>query len=85
MRTRSWVKFALVASLILVSFTAARPQQTIFNVPTVDVLDRGKVYFELDASFKLNDQEAVGRFSSFVPRIVVGVDGRAPPRMRARR
>ena len=73
MRTRSWVKFALVASLILVSFTAARPQQTIFNVPTVDVLDRGKVYFELDASFKLNDQEAVGRFSSFVPRIVVGV------------
>ena len=50
-------------------------QQTIFNVPTTDVLDRGKVYFELDASFKINDQDAFRKFSSFVPRIVVGVGG----------
>lgn len=48
-------------------------QQTIFNVPTTDVLDQGKVYFELDAAFKTYDQEAVRKFSSFVPRIVVGV------------
>lgn len=48
-------------------------QQTIFNVPTTDILASGKVYFELDASFKTNDEAAVGRFSSFVPRIVVGV------------
>ncbi len=50
-------------------------QQTIFNVPTTDVLGRGKVYFELDASFKTNDQTALRRFSSFVPRLVVGVGG----------
>lgn len=50
-------------------------QQTIFNVPTTDVLERGKVYVELDASFKPNDQEAIRKFSSFVPRIVVGVGG----------
>jgi hypothetical protein len=50
-------------------------QQTIFNVPTTDVLDRGKVYGELDISFKTNCQEAVCRFSSFVPRIVVGTGG----------
>lgn len=58
------------------SVGAARAQQTIFNVPTTDVLDRGKVYVELDASFKTNSQPAVGRFSSFVPRIVVGVGGK---------
>ncbi len=60
----------LFGSVVLVS-----AQQTIFNVPTTDVLDRGNVYFELDASFKTNDQNAFRKFSSFVPRIVVGVGG----------
>lgn len=49
-----------------------RYQQTIFNVPTADVLDRGKVYGEIDVSFKPNCQAALCRFSSFVPRVVVG-------------
>jgi hypothetical protein len=53
-----------------------RAQQTIFNVPSTDVLERGKVYAELDASFKSNDAEAMSRFSSFVPRMVVGAGGR---------
>lgn len=53
----------------------AQAQQTIFNVPTTDVLDKGKVYVELDAAFKFNNQEAVRRFSSFVPRVVVGTGG----------
>lgn len=51
-------------------------QQTIFNVPTTDVLGKGKVYVELDSSFKTNNGPAVGRFSGFVPRIVVGVGGK---------
>lgn len=51
-------------------------QQTIFNVPTTDVLDKGKVYAELDASLKPTDGEVVPKFSSFVPRIVVGAGGR---------
>jgi hypothetical protein len=55
--------------------TSANAQQTIFNVPTSDVLDSGKVYVELDASFKTNDQDALNKFSSFVPRLVVGVGG----------
>jgi hypothetical protein len=50
----------------------ANAQQTIFNVPTTDIMGAGKVYGELDASFKPNDQGALNRFSSFVPRIVVG-------------
>jgi hypothetical protein len=51
-------------------------QQTIFNVPTTDVLDKGKVYLELDASLKPTDGAVVPKFSSFVPRIVVGAGGR---------
>ncbi|HLA96627.1 MAG TPA: hypothetical protein VK612_12965 [Pyrinomonadaceae bacterium] len=58
--------------LILLFSTGIFAQQTIFNVPSTDILDKGKVYVEFDASFKTNTQDALGRFSSFVPRIVVG-------------
>ena len=54
----------------------AHGQQTIFNVPTTDVLDKGKVYAELDASLKPTDGTLVPKFSSFVPRIVVGAGSR---------
>ena len=50
----------------------AHAQQTVFNVPTTDVLDKGKVYFELDISAKPNDSDALNKFSSFVPRLVMG-------------
>jgi hypothetical protein len=63
----------LAALLLLIAIPATtRAQQTVFNVPTTDVLDPGKVYFELDVSAKPNDP----KFSSFVPRVVVGVGGR---------
>src|SRR2546421_8992059 len=74
--TRAGIISALALLFLCAATDAARAQQTIFNVPTTDVLDRGKVYFELDASFKPNDSEAAGRFSSFVPRVVVGAGGR---------
>jgi hypothetical protein len=61
--------------LIALCTTKGKAQQTIFNVPTTDVLDKGKVYFELDVSFKPNNSQTVGRFSSFVPRIVAGAGG----------
>ncbi|HKO60156.1 MAG TPA: hypothetical protein VJV03_03265 [Pyrinomonadaceae bacterium] len=51
----------------------AQGQQTIFNVPSTDVLDRGQVYLELDASLKPTPGDKVSKFSSFVPRVVVGV------------
>jgi hypothetical protein len=54
---------------------AAYSQQTIFNVPTTDVLDKGKVYLELDAAFKADNDDVLRKFSSFVPRVVVGVGG----------
>lgn len=65
--------FALIFNMLLGVQTNA--QQTIFNVPTADVLDKGKVYGEIDFSFKPNCQAAVCKFSSFVPRVVVGTGG----------
>jgi hypothetical protein len=61
----------LVALVMLCAFTT-KAQQTIFNVPSTDVLDKGKVYVELDASLKPNDSTSVNKFSSFVPRVVAG-------------
>ena len=66
-------KFSIILGFLFCATASARAQQTIFNVPTTDVLNRGQVYVELDASFKTNNQTALRRFSSFVPRVVVGV------------
>lgn len=71
------MKFIISIFIFLPGFlmTAANAQQTVFNVPTADVLDKGKVYVELDASFKTNNDEALRKFSSFVPRVVAGAGG----------
>lgn len=66
----------IVSILVCCGFVSAHAQQTVFNVPTTDTLDRGKVYFELDISAKPNDSDALNKFSSFVPRVVVGAGGR---------
>jgi hypothetical protein len=72
------LKTGLTISVVLFSAMAihsgakrAQAQQTIFNVPTTDVLPSGKVYVEMDISAKPNDP----KFSSFAPRGVVGVGG----------
>ena len=68
----SYKMLFLTAFFLIALNGKTQAQQTIFNVPTADILDKGKVYVELDASFKTNNQDALQRFSSFVPRIVVG-------------
>lgn len=76
-RAHSGAAAAVILLMLLCGAgSKAHAQQTIFNVPTTDVLERGKVYAELDASLKPSDSEAVSRFSSFVPRVVVGAGGR---------
>ena len=65
------VVLLLLGFLILAS-PSVRAQQTIFNVPTTDVLDKGRIYAELDASLKPTNGADVPRFSSFVPRVVIG-------------
>src|SRR5262249_60721074 len=47
-------------------------QQTIFNVPSADVLEAGKVYLETDQYFRPWETES-GRAASFFMRGVVGV------------
>ncbi len=41
----------MFGGVVLGSAVFASAQQTIYNVPT-DVLNRGQIYFEMDASFK---------------------------------
>ena len=65
--------FILVMTALAVKGYA---QKTVFNVPTTDVLDKGKAYFELDISAKPNNSAALNKFSSFVPRLVVGAGGK---------
>ncbi|HEU4931331.1 MAG TPA: hypothetical protein VFT48_04590 [Pyrinomonadaceae bacterium] len=63
---------SFLSVLFLSTGLTVQAQQTIFNVPTTDVLDKGKVYAELDASLKATDGSDVRKFSSFVPRLVIG-------------
>lgn len=51
--------------------TALFAQQTIFNVPSADVLDRGQVYGELDATYQ-HSSDTFG----LTPRLVVGLGHR---------
>jgi hypothetical protein len=65
--------FSVVFSILLYGvLSLAYAQQTIFNIPTTDVLEKGKLYVELDASLKPTDGTLITKFSSFVPRFVVG-------------
>lgn len=68
-------KFLSVLGLTVVLFSDLFAQQTIVSVPNVDILDKGKVYVEFDAGYKFNSKttNSVNQFSSFVPRIVVGI------------
>jgi hypothetical protein len=43
-------------------------QETVFDVPSADVLDAGKVYGELDGTVRVVDPVA-----TFTPRVVVGI------------
>ncbi|HEY0379935.1 MAG TPA: hypothetical protein VGC87_23675 [Pyrinomonadaceae bacterium] len=70
-RHRTGTLFVVLVLLLALPATG-HAQQTVFNVPTTDVLEAGHVYFELDISAKPVDP----KFSSFVPRLVVGVGRR---------
>jgi hypothetical protein len=61
-----WLKIAALA-LAVCAGRAARAQETVFDVPSPDVLDKGKVYFELDGTAR-----PVNPMYTFTPRIVIG-------------
>jgi len=57
-------KFFILFFTILLTIAThekSKAQQTIFNVPTTDVLEKGKIYVELDAAFKTNDSQTVNK------------------------
>jgi hypothetical protein len=53
--------------LFLLTTIESRAQETIFNVPSGDVLDRGKVYGELDFTHRPDDGT-----QGYIPRVVMG-------------
>src|SRR3974377_1233295 len=57
--------------LLTFAGSGAHGQQTVFDVPSADVLDKGKVYGELDGTVRPVDPQ-----SPFTPRVVVGVGHR---------
>lgn len=70
MSKTGWIHAALFVCLLECS-TGALAQQTVFNVPSGDVLDRGQVYGELDLTFN-----PVATAGTFTPRIVIGIGHR---------
>jgi hypothetical protein len=57
--------------LLLVIFLPVRcacGQETVFDVPSADILDKGKIYGELDGTVRESDPS-----DTFTPRVVVGV------------
>ncbi len=62
------LRYLLLFLLALAGAGRACGQETVFNIPSADVLDRGKVYGELDGTIRPDDA-----FSTFTPRVVVGL------------
>jgi hypothetical protein len=56
--------------LFLAAFPVCRAygQETVFDVPSADILDKGKIYGELDVTAR-----PVNPLATFTPRIVVGI------------
>src|SRR5690242_3625931 len=62
-----------VACLYLFGNDAALAQLTIFNVPTTDVVEKGKAYFEFDYLLQMPKPADMSRLSVYDPRLVIGV------------
>ena len=58
----------LALLLIFFPFRGANGQESVFDVPSADVLDQGKVYGELDGTVR-----PVDPLATFTPRVVVGI------------
>src|SRR5215813_12083408 len=65
------LKIAALLVFVCAAKTAAA-QTTIFNVPTTDVVAKGKVYFELDYLPQIPKPDKSDRIHIIDPRLVVG-------------
>lgn len=64
----------ICAAMFIAARVDARAQQTIFNVPSADVLDRGKLYLETDQYLRFWDTDS-DEAAVFLVRGVVGLGG----------
>ncbi|MGB7284597.1 MAG: hypothetical protein WBE13_20190 [Candidatus Acidiferrum sp.] len=64
------IRLYLLLALFSALFTAKslRAQETVFDVPSADILDQGKVYGELDGTVR-----PMNLVATFTPRVVVGI------------
>lgn len=67
-------RLALVISTILLGFTGATAQSTVFNIPSTDVQSPGKVYLEADFIIHFGSLRE-GGYQEYGPRVVVGLPG----------
>ena len=63
-----WSFKFLLLLLVIFPVRGAYAQQTVFDVPSADILDKGKVYFEQDGTVRVVDP-----YATFTPRVVVGI------------
>ena len=64
------ISLSTVFVFLLLVLSAARSygQETVFDVPSADILDKGKVYGELDGTVR-----PVDPLATFTPRVVIGI------------
>jgi len=60
--------FRLLLLLMMICPACSYAQETVFDVPSADILDKGKVYGELDGTLR-----PVDFLATFTPRVVVGI------------
>ncbi len=68
------VRMLSAISVVLISFTAATAQSTVFNIPSTDVQSPGKVYLEADFITHFGSLRE-GGYQEYGPRVVVGLPG----------
>jgi len=59
----------LLLLLVVFPVCGAYAQETVFDVPSADILDKGKVYGELDGTVRVVDDP----YATFTPRVVIGI------------
>lgn len=75
LRERSFGRALVVAVAFSAMAAAALAQQTIFNVPSADVLDPGKLYTEVDELFRPTDPKFSTTTIRGVYGFLAGVEG----------
>jgi hypothetical protein len=73
-RTATLRPLALAISALLLGFTCASAQSTVFNIPSTDVQPRGKVYLEANFIIHFGSLRE-GGYQEYGPRVVVGLPG----------